>query len=267
VADAVRAYFLIAFMWVRSSMAYRASFVAMTLAQFLVTGLDFVTIWIMFTHTHELGGYSLPEVAFLYSTSGLALGLADLMCGNIERLGMRVRDGSLDVMLIRPVPTLVQMAADDFALRRLGRIGQAAAVFGWSLSRLQISWTLDRIVLVPIMVLAGTAIFCGIFVLGAAFQFVATDASQAMNAFTYGGNTLTQYPPTVFARDLVRTTVFIIPIGFVNWLPALHVLGRPDPLGLPATVQFLSPLAALAICLVAGIVWRAGIRNYRSTGS
>jgi ABC-2 type transport system permease protein len=267
VVDAVRAYFLIAFMWIRSSMAYRASFVAMTVAQFVVTGLDFVTIWIMFTHTHELGGYSLPEVAFLYSTSGLALGLADLLCGNIERLGQRVRDGSLDVMLIRPVPTLVQMAADDFALRRLGRIAQSAAVFGWSLSKLRISWTADRVVLIPMMVLSGAAIFGAIFVLGSAFQFVATDASQAMNAFTYGGNTLTQYPPTVFARDLVRTTIFVVPLGFVNWEPALHVLGRSDPLGLPDFVQFLSPVAALLLWAVAAIGWRTGIRNYRSTGS
>jgi len=52
------------------------------------------------------------------------------------------------------------------------------------------------------MLIAGTAIFCAIFVLGAAFQFVSGDASEVMNAFTYGGNFLTQYPPTIFARDL-----------------------------------------------------------------
>ena len=248
-------------------MAYRASFAMLTLAQFLVTGLDFVTIGIMFIHTHQLGGYSLSEVAFLYSTSGVALGMADLLCGNIERLGGRVREGTLDVMLIRPIPALVQMAADQFALRRLGRITQAAVVFVWSMTALPVHWTADRIVLVPMMLVSGTVIFCAIFILGAAYQFIASDASEVMNAFTYGGNYLTQYPPTIFARDLVRITTLVIPLGFVNWMPTLHILNRPDPLGLPEFVQFLSPVAAVLITAVAGIAWRAGIRSYRSTGS
>ncbi len=248
-------------------MAYRASFAMLTLAQFLVTGLDFVTIGIMFLHTHELGGYTLPEVAFLYSTSGVALGMADLLCGNIERLGVRVREGSFDVMLIRPIPALVQMSADQFALRRLGRITQSAAVFIWSMINLPVHWNAERIALVPMMLASGTVIFCGIFILGAAFQFVAIDAKEVMNAFTYGGNYLTQYPPTIFARDLVRTATLIIPLGFVNWMPTLRILGRPDPLGLPEFVQFFSPVAALLVGAVAAVAWRAGVRSYRSTGS
>lgn len=248
-------------------MAYRTSFVMMTTAQFVVTGLDFATIGIMFTHTNSLGGYTLPEVAFLYSASGVSLGLADLLCGNVERLGQRVRDGSLDVMLIRPVPTLVQMAADQFALRRLGRITQAGGVLVWSMTRLHVHWTVDRIVLVPVMLIAGTAIFCAIFVLGAAFQFVSGDASEVMNAFTYGGNFLTQYPPTIFARDLVRTMTLIIPLGFVNWMPALHILGKADPVGLPSVFQFLSPIVAAVLAAAGALAWRVGIRSYRSTGS
>ena len=54
------------------------------------------------------------------------------------------------------------------------------------------------------MLLGGTVIFGAVFVVGAAFQFWAQDASEVQNSFTYGGNTLLQYPPTVFARDLVR---------------------------------------------------------------
>jgi ABC-2 type transport system permease protein len=193
--------------------------------------------------------------------------MADLLCGNIERLGQRVREGSFDVMLIRPIPALVQMSADQFALRRLGRITQSLAVFVWAMTRLRVHWTADRIVLVPMMLASGTVIFCAIFILGAAFQFVASDASEVMNAFTYGGNYLTQYPPTIFARDLVRIATLVIPLGFVNWMPTLHILGKPDPLGLPEFVQFASPVAALVVALVAGIAWRAGIRSYRSTGS
>jgi ABC-2 type transport system permease protein len=267
VADAVRAYFWIIGMWIRSTMAYRASFLMLTVGQFLVTGFDFVAIFIMFAHTDVLGGFTLPEVAFLYGTSGFALGVADLLIGSIERLGRRVRMGSLDVMLVRPVPAFVQAAADEFALRRLGRILQATAVLAWAVVAVDVDWTWDRLLLLPVMLACGSVIFCAIFVLGAAFQFVASDAAEVTNAFTYGGTFLTQYPPTIFAKDLVRAATFTIPLAFVNWMPALHILGHADPLGLPKAFQFASPVAALAISAVAAVAWRAGIRNYRSTGS
>jgi ABC-2 type transport system permease protein len=267
VADAVRAYFWIIGMWIRSTMAYRASFLMLTVGQFLVTGFDFVAIFIMFAHTDVLGGFTLPEVAFLYGTSGFALGVADLLIGSIERLGRRVRMGSLDVMLVRPVPAFVQAAADEFALRRLGRILQATVVLAWAVVAVDVDWTWDRLLLLPVMLVCGSVIFCAIFVLGAAFQFVASDAAEVTNAFTYGGTFLTQYPPTIFAKDLVRAATFTIPLAFVNWMPALHILGHADPLGLPKAFQFASPVAALAISAVAAVAWRAGIRNYRSTGS
>ncbi|HEY8458054.1 MAG TPA: ABC transporter permease [Actinopolymorphaceae bacterium] len=266
-ADALKAFWWIAAMWIRSAFAYRTSFLMLAVGQFVVTSLDFVVIFIMFSHVKSLGGFVLPEVAFLYSTSGVAIGLADLVLGNAERVGQRIRSGEFDVILIRPVPAFVQTAADNFGIHRLGRITQATAVFVWSLVALDIDWTWDRILLVPLMLICGAVIFGAIFVLGGAFQFAAGDAAEVMNAFTYGGNVLTQYPPTIYARKLVLAATFAIPLGFVNWLPAMHVLGRPDALGLPEAFQFASPVAAVVISSLAALAWRAGVRSYRSTGS
>jgi len=263
----VRAYCLLAGMWVRSTMTYRTSFVMLMVAQFLVTGLDFVAVLLMFSRVDVLGGFGLPEVALLYGVSSLGLGLADLIVGNVDRLGRRVRDGSLDAMLVRPIPALVQVAANEFALRRLGRVGQSGAVLGWALTAVDVNWSWDRALLIPVTVASGTVIFASIFVIGAAFQFLAQDSAEVANAFTYGGNTLTQYPLTIFPRELVRGVTFVVPLAFVNWYPALHVLGRDDPLGLPKAVQFAPPVVAAIMCGLAVLAWRAGIRHYRSTGS
>ena len=97
-ADALRAYGLIVAMWVRSTMAYRASFAMTTLGNFAATAFDFVAILLMFSHVDALGGYSLPEIAFLYGTTSTAFGLADLVMGSMDRLGRRVRDGTLDTL-------------------------------------------------------------------------------------------------------------------------------------------------------------------------
>ncbi|GAA1533827.1 ABC transporter permease [Streptomyces albidochromogenes] len=263
----VRAYRMIAAMWIRSTMAYRASFAMAAFGNFAATGLDFVAILLMFSHVDALGGYTLPEVAFLYGTAGAAFGLADLVMGSMDRLGRRVRDGTLDTLLVRPVPVLAQIAADRFALRRLGRITQGLLVLGYALAVLDIAWTPLKVLLVPVMILSGAVIFASVFVAGAAFQFWAQDASEVQNSFTYGGTTLLQYPPTVFAKDLVRGVTFVLPLAFVNWLPALYVLDLPYPLDLPFWFAFLPPLVAGVCCALAGAAWRVGLRSYRSTGS
>ncbi|MER7549759.1 ABC transporter permease [Streptomyces anulatus] len=265
--EGVRAYGLIMAMWVRSTMAYRASFAMTLFGDFAVTAFDFATILLMFTHVDALGGYTLPEIALLYGLSATAFGLCDLLLGSMDRVGRRVRDGTLDTLLVRPVPVLAQVAADRFALRRLGRITQGLLVLGYALVSLDIAWTPLKVLMLPAMVVSGAAIFGAIFVAGAAFQFVAQDASEVQNSFTYGGTTLLQYPPTIFAKDLVRGVTFVVPLAFVSWLPALYVLGREYPVDLPQWVAFLPPLVAVACWAPAGLAWRAGLRAYRSTGS
>ncbi|MFE2168602.1 ABC transporter permease [Streptomyces sp. NPDC059447] len=256
-------------MWIRSTMTYRTSFLLSVFGNGAITLLDFVAIYIMFSHVDVLGGFTLPEIALLYGTASASLGLADLLIGNTDRIGVRIRDGSLDTMLVRPVPVLAQVAADRFALRRLGRVAQGLGVLGWALWELSagLDWTVGKVVLVPVMIVSGAGIFGAVMVAGAAFQFLAGDAAEVQNSFTYGGNTMLQYPPTVFAKDLLRAVTFIVPLAFVNWLPALYVLGRPDPLGLPGWVAYLSPLVAFVVFLPASLAWRAGVRSYRSTGS
>ena len=117
------------------------------------------------------------------------------------------------------------------------------------------------------MVLSGTVIFFGFFVGFSSIQFWTTDASEFANAFTYGGATLTAYPLTIFPRELLLGLTFGLPVAFVNWYPALFLLDRPDPFGLPAWFQFASPVAAVVVMAAALLVWRTGERRYTSTGS
>ncbi len=265
--EGLRAYRLIAVMWIRSTMAYPLSFALTAVGGLVVNGLDFVAILLMFSRIDTLGGYALPEIAFLYGLSALAFGFADLAIGSMDRLGTRVRDGTLDTLLVRPAPVLAQVAADRFALRRIGRITQGTVVLGYGLAACDIAWTPLKLLLMPVMLASGGLIFCAVFVAGAAFQFVAQDAAEVQNAFTYGGTTLLQYPPTVFGKELVRGVTFVLPLAFVNWVPAAYVLGRPYPLGLPEWAAFTPPLVAAVCCALAGLAWRAGLRSYRSTGS
>jgi ABC-2 type transport system permease protein len=170
-------------------------------------------------------------------------------------------------MMVRPVGVFAQMCADEFAFRRVGRIAQGAAVLAWSLSAVDVDWGPARLAMLGSMLVCGAAIFLGLFVLGATFQFVSGDASEVANAFTYGGNTMTQYPLTIYPTEVVKALTFLVPVAFVNWYPALFILDVPDPFGLPDWLRFASPVAALVLCTLAALAWRTGVRHYRSTGS
>jgi ABC-2 type transport system permease protein len=267
VADAVRGFAIIAGAWIRSALSYRTSFVIGVLVQVAITFLDFAAIIIMFSHLDAFGGFTIAQIGLLYAMSGFALGAADLLVGNAESLGRRIRDGSFDQMLVRPVPAVVQVAADRFAIRRIGRIAQSGAVLAWALTAAPIDWNAGRVLVLAGAMLCGAVIFCAIFVMGGAFQVFAGDAAEVANAFTYGGNTLTQYPLTIYPNELVKGVTFIVPLAFVNWYPGLYVLGMDDPFGLPGWLRFASPLAAVAFVAVAAAFWRTAIRHYRSTGS
>ncbi|MFV2174496.1 ABC transporter permease [Actinomadura sp. LOL_016] len=260
-------YGLLAWTWIRAAAQYPVSLVLLALATALVTGLDAVAIVVLFSYADRIAGFGAAEVLFLYGTSALAFALSDCVLGTADRLGQHVRDGTLDAMLVRPVSPLVQVAAEEFTPRRLGKLVPAAVALAFALPRLGADWTPGRAAMVPLMVVAGAAIFAGLWVMVGAAQFVLVDSHGATKSVTYGGAFLTQYPPTMFARDLVRGVTFVVPLAFVNWQPALYVLGRPDPLGLPDAARFASPAVAVAVCAAAALAWRAGLRHYRSTGS
>lgn len=263
-ADLAR-YVDIAALWVRAAWAYPTSFVMLMIGHGLLTGLDFLGLWIMFAHLNALGGFGLHEVALLYGASGVGIGIADTMIGSVERIGEYVRTGRLDQMLTKPLPLLLQVCADQFTLRRLGRITQASVVLAWAAT--YVEWTLPRAAMAFLMIITASAIFFSLFVMFSCVQFWTHDASEFANAFTYGGATLTQYPLTVFPRELTVALTFVLPIAFVNWYPCLFLLGRPDPFGLPEPLRFASPLAAAVMVGLALLVWRFGVRHYTSTGS
>ena len=262
---APREYLWIARMWVRSSLAYPVSFWMLTIGSFLVTLLDFVGLALMFHSIPRLGGFGLREIALLYGVSGIGIGVGDLLIGSVEQVGKHVRTGTLDAMLTRPVPLLVQICADQFALRRLGRISQAIVVFGYAVGA--VDWDLPKLALAVVMLAASCGIFFSFFVAFSCIQFWTVDSTEFANAFTYGGNTMTQYPMTIFPREVLKGLTFVVPVAFVNWYPCLYLLGRPDPVGLPPWVAVPSPPGPLPPPPPPRLVWPAGVRHYTSTGS
>jgi ABC-2 type transport system permease protein len=251
---------------IRSQLQYRLSFALQIIGMTGATLLDFLVIVVLFSRLTSLGGWSLWEVAFLYGASYLPFKLADIFVGKIERLGEWIRTGDFDSVLVRPLGALGQVLTADMDLKQVGGLAQGGAVFGVALAHVDIDWTAGRALMLVVMLVSGFVIFSAVWIATNASAFWLVNVREATNAFTYGGNYLTQFPLDIFATWFRRVFAFLVPMAFINYFPSLYLLGKPSD-SWPDGLQFASPLVALATAGLAAIVWRAGIRHYSSTGS
>lgn len=252
---------------VRGQAQYRASFAIDMAGQAVFTLLDFATVVVLFRVAPALAGFDLWQVLLISAIGGAAFAFADLAVGNVERLKHYVRTGLLDAMLIRPRRVLPQLLAVDFQLRRIGRVLCSVAVLVLACARLDVEWTGWRLALTVAAPLVGALFFCGLFVVTASVAFWWIDSGEFANALTYGGREFTAYPMPVFQGAFRQLFGFVLGFGFVAYYPALAIMDKPDPLGLPGWAVIGSPVAALAALGLAAVVWRVGIRHYKGTGS
>jgi len=252
---------------VRAQSQYRISFWVDMVGSVVVSAMEVVAVLVLFRVTPALGGFSVRQVLVMTGLALTAFSLADLLVGNIDSMRWFIRTGRLDGMLIRPVRLLPQLTFGEISVRRLGRVVQGAGVLGIALSVADVHWTPARAALVAVAPLAGAVIFASVFVAASSVAFWFVESGEFSAAFTYGGQQFTLFPATIYPR--VFRGVFAYGLGFifVAYLPGLAILGKADPLGTPAFLAWCTPVvAAIAVC-VAGLIWRTGVRHYRSTGS
>ena len=251
----------------RGQLQYRGSFVAQIAGNFGLHLTELAAILILFSHFGSIGGWRVQEVAFLYGLSCLSFGIAHLIGSGFAAFSTLIHQGTFDRVLVRPVGTLLQVMAGDFQIRRLGEAIQGAVVLGVAIGIGDIDWTVGKLAYLPVVVASAVLLYVALLSIEATVCFWTTQAIEVLNAFTYGGSDMAQYPLHIYQGWLRSFLLFVVPIGFVIYLPSLYLLDKPDPLGLPAVAPFLAPVAATAFALVAGMLWRLGVRHYRSTGS
>lgn len=251
----------------RGQLQYRVSFLLDTTASFAGTFVQLLAIVILFGAFPDLGGWRVGEVALLYGLVSVAFGLTELCGEGFERVATLVRAGEFDRLLIRPVSPFVQILALEMQLRRIGRIAQGLFALGLAQRWLELVWTAPKAGVLLLAIVSSAVVFQTVMVIGAAACFWTVESSELQNVFTYGGIELATYPLHIYHRWLQRAFLYAVPLALTSYYPALYVLEKPDPLGLPATVAYLAPLVAGGFFAVGQLAWQIGLRHYQSTGS
>lgn len=252
---------------VRSQMQYRRSFFLQTLGGLLVTGAEFFAIVLLFGRFSDLAGWSVGEVALLYGLAAVAFGLNEMVGAGFDIFPVTIQRGELDRVLLRPAGIFPQVLANDFQMRRLGRISQGLVVLGLATQWTQIDWTPLKVAYLVLALISGAVMYTALTILGAVLCFWTVQSIELINTLTYGGTELASYPLTIYHEGLQRFFTFVVPLAFVSYFPALYLLDRLAVAGYPDWVPLMTPLAALAILLVARWTWSVGVAHYQSTGS
>jgi len=251
---------------IRGQMQYKASFLLMSAGTFLITGVEFLAILVLFGRFDAIAGWRLPEVAFLYGLVNVAFSLADTFSRGFCVFAGMLKSGDFDRLLLRPRSTALQLAGQELTMRRAGRLTQGLAVLLWSAANLGVAWSLGKTALLLLAILGCCSLFYGIFVLQATLAFWTTETLEIVNCVSYGGVFAMQYPLPIYQAWFRRFLTFVVPIGTVAYFPALALMGKADPLGSPLAFQVCAPLIGAAFLAMALQVWKLGVRRYQSAG-
>lgn len=259
-------YVAIAASRVRSQLQYPTSFALDLLSSLMVGLLELTEVYVVFHNVPLLGGLDLTAALLVFAFANVSFSLADLVAGHLDQVPVYLRAGTLDVLLLRPMPVLAQLVLTDVTLKRLGRGLLAAFVLVAALLRLPVDWNPARVALAVTTPLTGAVIFASLFVAAGAVQFRLVDGGEFANGFTYGGSYAAAFPTTVFPLPLRILYTFVVPAAFTSYLPAVALLGRPGAPALPAWLGWCTVPAAMVSLLAALLLWRSGVRHYQGGG-
>lgn len=247
---------------VRSTMQYKASLVLMIMGQLLVSFSAFLGIYFMFQRFDSVKGYTYSEVLLCFAIVLMQFSLAEMFGRGFDTFSGIVRQGEFDRILVRPRNEILQVLGSRFEITRMGRMIQALIIFIYGLITSQVEWTFTRILTVVFMLLGGCAVFSGLFMVYAALCFFTLEGLEFMNVFTDGGREYGKYPLDVYGKRMLQFATVIVPYALVQYYPLQYLLGRTE-----SVIYIFLPLVAIFFLIPCWLLWRFGVRKYKSCGS
>jgi ABC-2 type transport system permease protein len=254
-------YLLILF---KSQMQYRTSFWLLSFGQFFIPFSVVAGLYFLFERFGQIKGWDFFEVALSFGVIHMAFAISECFVRGFDMFSSLVANGEFDRLLVRPRSTVLQVLGSKFEFTRIGRLLQSSLVLAWAVSQIHVEWTFAKALTLIFMIVSGVFIFSGIFILTATMCFWTIQGLEIANIFTDGGREMAQYPLNIYQKWVTRFFTYVIPFGCVNYLPLLYILGRTEG---NSFLYMLTPLAGCAFIIPCLLLWRFGVRHYRSTGS
>ena len=254
---------------VASRMEYRVNFLLGVAngVGFQFSGLVFV--WAVLHRFPSLGGWSFGEVAFLYALRLLGHSLHAPFLRNVAGVGELVRSGELDRLLLRPVHPLLLVVSQGFQVQAVGNLLVAGVVFYGAQAALDVEWSAARLAFFALALVGAVLIETGVQLFLSTLSVWLISSKSRLNDWADGlFSSFGSYPFTVLNRPLQVAFTFLLPLAFVAYFPAAHLLDRRDEgvIGIQPLFAYATPLVGLAVFAASLGFFDFALRHYRSSG-
>lgn len=260
----MRLYFKYFSIHLRSAMEYKTSFLLTTIGQGMTTTFSFLCMYFLFNRFGNIEGYTFNQVLLCFSTIFISFALAECFGRGFDRFSTIISNGEFDRIMLRPRNEIIQVLGSKIEFSRIGRLIQAIVIFIYGISTCNIGWTGGKIFTLTLMIIGGVCLFFSLFMIYATICFYTIEGLEFMNVFTDGGREIAQYPLNIYSDWVLKFFTFIIPLAFVNYYPYLYLIDRVHG---NKILYMISPICAMLFIVPAYILWRIGMRHYKSIGS
>jgi ABC-2 type transport system permease protein len=211
------------------ALTYRLNFIlSMLITLCFNLFVPLVTI-LIYSSGASFPGWTFYEVLLIQSIFTLSLGFACVLFSNVLWSTMQhIREGSFEVVLLRPVNPLFFLIATNFDTGSFGLLTGGGVMFGIAIAHTGFA-SLAAIAQFLLLFAAGFAVMTGFQLIMAATSFKWVGNSRLPDILdsilTFG-----KCPVSIFPRAVKTITTFIIPVGMIGFYPASALLGRLEPL-------------------------------------
>lgn len=248
-------------MHLKSLMEYKTSFFLTCVGQFLVSFNVFLGMYFMFQRFSNVKGFTYNEVLLCFGITLMEFSLAESVARGFDTFDNMIKQGEFDRVLVRPRHEIFLVLGSRIEFSRIGRILQALVMFIYGFTVSGVRWTPAKVITVLFMLIGGTVVFSGLFLIYASICFFTIEGLEFMNIFTDGAREYGKYPISIYGKRILQLCTFVIPYGLIQYYPFLFLLDRGKP------CYSLLPLAACLFILPCFLLWKLGVRHYASSGS
>lgn len=266
----LRLYSKFVTVFMKSKLEYRLGFCVEILANFVMLLAYYLGIWVMFQNFDNIAGWNYQETLLLFNMNWLCYSISGFfLWAPMLNMGSYIQSGEFDSFLIRPMNTLVYLIFRQFQYTFIARLIMAIIFFTYSLQIISIPWTPVNIIYFIVSIVSGIAIHAGVLIIIGAISFW-TIQNDAIGNFLInsdsGLRTFADYPLTIYGSIVKAILIFVIPYAFVNYFPTVFFLGKNGFYHIEY-LHLLSPFVAVAVMILALILWNIGMKHYNSTGT
>jgi len=260
-------YFRLVQLSLLSHLQYRANFMVGLLGLIVWNLVNLGLIGILITQFTSLKGWTLWQLVFLYCLWILGHSLYYLFFSHANQMEDYLIEGTFDQFLLRPASPLIQVLGREFQYLEIADALFALTGLSLAYTRLGLDWGNWQWVFFVCAVVSGAVIVLAINLLIACTAFW-TGHSRGASMVVGRFDSLVQwYPIEIFGKAFRVIVTGLLPVAFLNYYPALILLGKLDNGDSAGWLGYMSPLVALLLVGLVSRVWHLALRQYTSSGS